>query len=559
VQSHALFFFENSRLELAALRLLMCYNFLMRTHSKFALSLLIAGLVMLPILCGATGNSEPAGRPDSIVVTFDPPVIEGCNQSAALYDLLIQTIKAPADGIISEISKSGTLWSASQNLCGIQFSLYHFDDPEKAVQICKRLLLQLTRNISEKLKESKQSQNFADYIHSLLLGDLGTKVSWHQPVSISLSQNLASYANELASAATGLNGPLSRTSSITGVFNVLPEVMPTAYTVFSWSETSMEAFFTAKYFGEKFIRETGLDQLLKYEIIYENARISLVVYLSGNEEILAENMQKFRQISEYRLDRTTPSDWSQFSRSLSEIMADDQRDLAKKELLTAWLLHWQGTYKNIAVEIPVPPEQQYSGICMPEEHLHQLSFSNHLFPAFAAACNNGGGNICDISLVIGGDNPKMLDEIYRDLEENSSPAALTLIRDLKFLKIIFHCSSEDVGRNLARLRNHIYNNLAEKGMTSEPVDTLKIGIAGVSSLPPFEMRGLLQKGWIPISTNKTAKPLLDCACLLVVNNYAEKSLRQRWQLYLASNRGRSELLAMIAAAGHQVKDLNFPH
>lgn len=548
-------FFGNS---FAALRLSMCYNFFMKTQSKFVLCLLITVLTMLPLLCCATGNTDPAGGLNSIIVTFDPPVVNGCNQSAAFYDLLIETVRAPADGIIDEIDKNGTLWSASQNLCGIQFSLYHFDDPEKAVQICKKLLLQLAQNISGKLKENRRSQNFADYIHSLLLSEPATKISQHKPVSISLSQNLAFYANELASMAGKLNVHLSRTSSLASAFNVLPEVMPTVYTVFSWPESSMQAFFTAKYFGEKFIREARLDQLLKYEIIYEDTRISLVVYLSATEEILAENMQKFRQINEYRLGHETPADWQQFSKSLSAIMADDLRDLAKKKLLKAWLLHWQGSCTSAAIEAPLPPEQQYSGVCMPEEHRHRLSFSSRLFPAFAAACHDEGGNICDICLVIGSDNPQIIDEIYRDLKENPSPTALTLTHNLKFLKITFHCSAEEVGGNLARLRNHIYNNLAENGMKSEPIDTLRIGVSGVSNLPPFEMRGLLQRCWIPVSTDKVSTPLVDYADLFAVENSEEEALRQRWQLYLASNRGRCELLAMIAAAGHQVKDLKLP-
>jgi hypothetical protein len=195
---------------------------------------------------------------------------------------------------------------------------------------------------------------------------------------------------------------------------------------------------------------------------------------------------------------------------------------------------------------------------MPEAHQHLVSFSNGFFPNFAATRHEDGGNSCDIAIAIGGDNLQIIDEIQSDLEKSPPAVSLTLVREPAMLKAVFHCNTSEVGGNLARIRNHIYNNLVEKGLISEPVDVLKIGIAGVSGLPPFEMRGLLQKGWVPTANQSRTTPLTDPYKLLRVENASEESLRQRWHLYLASNRGRAELLAMIALAGSSVKSFVLP-
>ncbi|EKD82421.1 MAG: hypothetical protein ACD_39C01307G0001, partial [uncultured bacterium] len=398
-----------------------------------------------------------------------------------------------------------------------------------------------------------------DYIHSLLQRSEREEASLHKPVSVTMTRNLAAYADELNAAASRIDSVYNDASAGNNGRNVLPGVLPTVYTVFRWPEMSARSFFTAKYLGEKFIREAGLDSLLKYEIIYGDAALSLVVYLSGSEEQLAENMQKFRQIERYRLGREPPSDWLPFSLSLNEILADDQRDLAKKAMFLSWLQHWQGSLDSIEVSLPAHPEHSRPEICMPEDYQHHLSFSNNLFPDFAASWQSDGGNICDITLVIGGENKGIIREIHQDLDEKPfSMMPLTLTFDHDLLKIVFSCSSEEVSGNLARLRNHIYNNLVEKGLISEPVDTLKIGIAGISGLPPFELRGLMQKGWSPVADGRQITALTDYAGLLSMKKAAKESLNQRWQLYLASSRGRSELLAIIAAAGHQIKNFSLP-
>lgn len=502
------------------------------------------------------GNAISGNRIGSIVITFDAPVIDRCNQAGEFYNLLVRTIRSESAGIMSQIKSSGALWSASHNLNGIQFALYHFDDPARAAQICKRLLSTLNGELRKNFPQ-KVSREFADYIHSLPSQNTFISEFRHKPVSVSLSENMAAYEYELAETAE-IASFFVQTQTAGSRADVLPDVAPTAYTIFNWPENSAESFFTAKYLGEKFSREAGLDDLLKYAIIYGDASLSLIVYISGSEEILADKMPKFRQINQFQLEREPPADWSQFSLSLSEIVGDDLRDVAKKALFDAWQKHWRGEFKSLRVDLPVAPKQQFTGICLPEAHQHLLSFSNAVFPGFAATCHGNGGNSCDVAIAIGGDNHKIVDEIQNNLEKSPPAASLSLIRDPEMLKILFHCKTNEVGGVLARIRNHIYNNLVEKGLISEPIDVLKIGIAGVSGLPPFEMRGLLQKGWVPVAYKRQTTPLSDYLKLLRVENASAESHRQRWQLYLASNRGRSELLAMIAATGHSIKDFVLP-
>ncbi|NLF95317.1 MAG: hypothetical protein GX569_01180 [Candidatus Riflebacteria bacterium] len=528
----------------------------MRINDILVCCLVSALMVLLASGQIIADNSSAHDRLGSIVVTFDAPIIERCNQSQEFYNLLVTTIKSPTNGIMQQIKNSGALWSVSYSRCGIQFAIYHFDDPGVAVKICKDILTSLKHSLRDNFVK-RSSHEFADYIHSLPSQSGLVTAFRHKPVTVDLSENMSAYANELA-GADELASFFTQTSTPDSNTNVLPNVQPTVYTVFSWSDNNSAAFFTAKYLGEKFIREAGLEDLLNYEIVFDDAAISLVVYLTGSEEMLAENMAKFRQIDQYRLGREPPTDWLQFSRSLSDIMSDDLRDIAKKALFEAWQKHWHGDFTNLRIDVPVAPGHQTTGICMPAAHQHLVSFSNGVFPNFAATRHENASNTCDITIAIGGNNRKIVDEIRNDLENSAPPVSLTLVSESEMLKIVFHCSADEVSGNLARIRNHIYNNLVEKGLMSEPVDTLKIGIAGVSAMPPFELRGLLQKGWVPTTRPHQTTPLTDHSRLLRIDNASTESLRQRWQLYLASNRGRSELLAMIAAAGHDVKDFVLP-
>ena len=533
----------------------------MKFSSKLIRYLLIALLTFLPLIQASAASAESGNRPDSIVVTFDPPIIKCLNHSEELYHLVLKTMKAPENGLLELINKSGAMWSASHSLSGVQFSLFHFDNPAMAAQICKNFLSRLRLEMQTGFKEDKTTREFADYIHALLQTDEPAQEMLRKPVSVSWSENMHEYASELDFAAAELLPAYQSITCATIPHHILPGVLPTVYTVFTWPAISSRTFFTAKFMGERFLKQAGLDKLLKYEIIYGDATLHLVVYISGNEEQLADSMQKFREIHEFELGQELPADWAQFSSSLSEIIEDDVRDLAKKALFVGWLKHWQGSLDELKSDRPQAPAQRNFGICMPESHQHLLSFSCRLFPNFAAAQRPEGDDTCDITLAIGGDNKKIVDEIYRDFSSDPSAIVpLTLTRDQSLLKIVFHCKPAEVSGHLARLRNSIYNNLVEKGLISEPVDTLKIGIAGVSTLPPFELRGMLQRGWSPIPSRKSMEQLPETAQadLLNIIDASKETLRQRWQLYLASSRGQSELLAMIVAAGYQIKDFSQP-
>ncbi|MBU1107933.1 MAG: hypothetical protein KKB51_14770 [Candidatus Riflebacteria bacterium] len=534
----------------------------MKFSLKLLKPLLIVLLIFLPLIQVNAESAALDNRLDSIVITFDPPVINCVNRSEELYHLIINTMRAPENGLLELIEKNGAMWSVSHSLCGVQFSLFHFDDSAIAAQICRNFLTRLHLEMQTELKKEKKTREFADYIHALLQPDVLSSQSSRKPVSINCSANMGKYEIELDAAVSKLLPVYENTTCEVNNHKVLPGILPTVYTVFRWPEISFRTFSTAKFLGEKFIKQAGLDQLLKYEIIYGNSELNLVVYISGNEEQLAENMQKFRQIHNFELSQEPPPDWTQFSDSLCKIMADDLRDLAKKALFTSWLKHWQGSFDSLNVYHPEAPEQRSFGFCMPTDHQHLLSFSSKLFPNFAATSRPDGDDTCDITMAIGGDNQEIINEIHRNFSSNPSAIVpLTMTRDQKLLKIAFNCSSTEVSGHLARLRNNIYNNLAEKLLISEPVGDLKIGIAGISNLPPFELRGLLQRGWSPIPNEQLLAYLpgaAHAARLLDISDGNKETLRQRWQLYLASSRGRSELLATISAAGYQIKDFSLP-
>lgn len=535
--------------------MMMCYNFDMNKYVRLFCCLIIATTAILPAVHAAAAEAVSVASLSSIVITLDPPIIAGTNRAADLYGLMQNVLTSSDSDISRRIKQSGAMWSASYSLCGIQFAIYHFDNPDTASEICTDLLERLASLATKLEQKSLKRADFAEYIHSFL----PAANSDHAPVSLYLSYDMSPYSEALRSAAEQLT-PLFIDKPVQNIGKLmLPEVLPTAYTVFFWPESTDAAFFTAKYFGEKFISEAGLEQLLKYEIIYTPRALWLVVYLSGTENLLAENMQKFRKIIHTNMNDAPTTEWPLFCQSLRDIIDDDQRDLAKNALFNSWQQHWQTSFRDMTDEKqPVPPQKRFTGFAMPETYQHQLSFSEGLFPDFAAASQGKDDSSCDITIALTARVHQLLDSIHQHLSQTTQPVTLTLVRHPDLLKITFHCDIKEIEGHLARIRNGIYNHLVEKGLVSNPVSSLNIGIAGVSGLPPFELRGLLQKGWLPTRKHRTPTSPIDPAAVLRLSETTPEQVEQRWKMYMASQRGCSELLAMIAVAGHRIKNFSLP-
>ncbi|MDD2997994.1 MAG: hypothetical protein PHV05_02960 [Candidatus Riflebacteria bacterium] len=494
---------------------------------------------------------------NSIVVTFDPPIISNVNRSADFFKLLLDTMKDNNTRIAEEIDKAGAIWTSSQNLSGIQFSLYYPENPRHAVELTQKLLSNLSEKIPSFLFTSSQPV-FSDYLHALCrIGESPAYYS-HKPVSINLIGKVKSFSDELQNELPkfdtlyGLPKPSFQTQK-----SVFAKTFPTMVEIFSWNQLTAETFFSAKFTGEYFLKELGQESGAAYEILFDHSAVSLVLLASGTEEQLFKASDKIKDFARLQTVKTNKPAWESFVTRATSILQDDLRDLGKAALFNAWAKHWQGNFFPISSDMAyVPPVSHSSSLNMPEPWMHQFSFSNKTMPRVIACSISASSEVADIAITINSEST-IINEIVTCLEEKSSlNFPLTIEKhDPGSITMVFHCKKEEISGNIARIRARIINYLVDKNMLGN-LAPLTVGIAGICDIPPFELRGLLENGWpgdIAEHAWKQASAS-DVSRILAFGNADAESFKRRWQIISSTSRGKAIILSMIGAADFCLKN-----
>lgn len=537
---------------------MLCYNIVMKNSTKFIRGLWLASLLVLMVI-SAQAQPVASEQPNSLVVTFSPPVINGVNRSENLYQALLDTMLKKPENLATRIDAAGAVWSASHNLSGVQFAIFYPGDGGQAVSLCKSMLEVLAARIPDLVKNSGSS-SFTSYLHSICaLTNRPVDEQW-QPVSLYASGEIASAAAILGNE-TARFAPLYNLghSQINPTRIVLPAASSTVYEIFSWDEFTTSSFLSAKFIGGRFSREMSSVNGASYEIIVAPSRISLALIVSGSEENLFSIREKLRSFARLQFSNEGESSWQNFASRAVQIMNDDQRDLGKKTLFDSWVNHWGGDFtQDGATPGYATPTAHISGVSQPESWRHDFSYSENSFPRVCACSLGENAETADIAITFDAARP-IIDEIAGCLDtESMTSFPLNLDKQLPERVVIsFHSSVDQISGHIARIRSRIMGVLAEKNLiVGEEPYQMKTGIAGTCKIAPFELRGLLQQGWAPLTENHTWQQasynLLTELMLFKPSDH--EAFKRRWEIATSTSRGRATILALLLTRNIMLKN-----
>jgi len=494
----------------------------------------------------------------SLVVSFDAPVFNGLNQSENLFKAILALIDDPKTEIGRRFDKIGAIYTTSHNLSGVQLAIFYSEDPVRVVDLITELLEQL-KIIGTSYCSDEQCLDFARYLHQIC----PVIRPMEKRITVRTQGAFDSYREKVHTTASELTSiyDLSETDKVKETPPVLAHVLPTVFYIFRWDSIDSSSFFSAKFTGEQFKKEASEKSPVRYDLIFGENRIFLAVYVSGGEEEIFSCYNHFNNVKQSFLRQSSGS-WQSFANAAAALQANDLRDSVKATMLNAWLTHWASETKTYSNKIAfVQPANIYESISMPAEWQHNLSYSKNLFPFFAAGNSSDNSETADIAIAIAASSTVILREIVSCLKNSqgiSFPFTVEL-QNNKRVVICFHGTIGEISGKIARLRARILNYLFEKGLISELPGPLTIGVSGICRQPPFMLRGLLQQGWPPTTSDANPRPAELSEILSIPEFSAEgpEAGQRRLSILSSSSRGKAEILAILTSTGIQLRSLSF--
>ncbi len=533
--------------------LLICYNFPMRYLRFLARGFLYA---LLPLMAFTAVSAQPVA-PDALVISFSPPFVNGRNLSIELYQTILSTMREKTSDLASRLDSSGAVWSANQNLSGVQFAIFFSGDGKNAIEISRQLLRSLATKLPGiSLPTGKDS--LLRNLHGLCKYPLSASEHEHQPVTVYYSNSDSSAAAALASETALLCSIYSPTQSKNAPEKcVVTDATPAIYEIFSWENNSLESFLSAKYTGEMFIKEMTSPASASYEVITSQFGLSLALIVSGEEQNLFPAIDKTRLFAGLFAGNATGESWNNFASRTIQIIEDDTRNFRKKSLFDAWMQHWHGELASISLPVKfVRPSVHLEGFCHPEVWHHDFSYSRNVFPRFSACSLTDISDGADIAISFTA-APQHIKILREGIEADSASVAPLNIesKSASRLVISFSCPLDKVSSNIARIRSRVTGYLSENGLNDVLQKSMKIGIAGAASVQPFELRGHLENGWPPVADQHqwNQPDISSLSEVLMFASSDQQAIQKRWAIATATGHGKALILSCLAARNLMLK------
>ncbi len=535
---------------------------------RFSAKLLI-WLFLLLLSRPGYAQTQPEAQPASaynsniatVVITWDAPIINGINRSSEMFEQFSRIINSDKNATAKTAQQTGAIWSLNTNLSGTQLAIFHADNANLAVSLAEKALNGFSEIDFNNLGH-KTNHDFFRFLPGFC--SRLAKSPGHQPITIFTAGIDEESSNRLAS----LTIPLIETFPLQIPQNfperpVLRDLPPTLFEVISWNDNSESAFFSAKFAGEKFAEYFSQEETASYEIVYGTDGLKLVLAIAGSEDRLFKSLAQLKHLVNQINREPDGNSWPVFAKAASAIVADDHRDMTKSILFKAWLNHWQPEKAVFHNKLSyLLPSDSCSFICLPEPWMHDFSFSENSFPVFSAARASTNSSQADISMAFTSENPAILTEVENTLSElvsvefplsKAKPASETLL-------LSFHCNVNEISAFVAIIRARILDHLLKKDLISNIENSLKISLAATGNFPPLQLRGMLKEGWPPqaIDFKWKAPALNDISRLMQVSSDDPSLIMKRWQLFVATGKGKSQALAMSATRHLRLKSFSEP-
>ncbi|HPT46285.1 MAG TPA: hypothetical protein PLM07_10325 [Candidatus Rifleibacterium sp.] len=520
----------------------------------------IAGVIFGLVLAFFTLVASPTQAADlnALVINFSPPIVSGQNLATELYQSILTSMREKPADLAAKVDAAGAVWSASQNLSGVQFALYFPDDGRAAIDICKTMLRTLAAKTSN-LTPPPGTDSFTRHLHSLCKYPGSEPAPSYQPVSL-FSTGLADDLTAALASETALLSHLYGHEQSAGdpTRSVVANALPTAYEIYAWETFSLGAFLSARYTGEIYLDEMSSVASASYEVIVSQYGLSLALLVSGNPDELFAASEKLRAFSKSFPSSIKPENWNSYVGRALQIIDDDTRDFGKKSLFDAWVKHWNGNFSSQVKPVEYQaPTIHSNGVSHPEPWNHEFSHSREVYPRFTTCSITENPDGADIAISFLAAAP-VISGVCASIETDANslfPLSLDLQSPTR-LVISFHSPIEQISNNLARIRSRVTGYLHEKKLASSFMKEIQIGIAGSARMQPFELRGHLELGWPPVTDQHTwVQPdISSLSDAMMFASQDQSALKRRWQLATSTGKGKAVILSYLASRNLLMKN-----
>ena len=551
---------------------------------KKVLALLLLINLYFSLPCFAITNKIQTNR---VVVTFSPFVVNNINSTSKLFDIFSKTVKKHPT-LSKKLEASGALWSVSQNLCGVQISISSSSNIEDLFQIIDLFLTESSKNVENLLKEANTNIKPVDRLYQFFI-DYNASAFDSNPVSIIffdsegneikdyynnylrekdsnlISNNLINNDNEIASFSplltTNKNDVIEKYCNIYKNAYKTNQKTPIVQTVskpilasfIGWNQLTPETFISASLIKNKFLTEDINTNNFSIELLNTGKGLVLAVYseIEANDKIYNQYQNMCKKIDSAISDINS-KEWAMWASKLLDVLKNDKRDYNKKAMFEAWYKHWAGLgFDNIPTKLDLKkPDYTKEIEIFNSLSEHNFNLSSDVYPAIYACNDKNFTDGANVSVCLNG-HEKILnsieDHISKTLQINI-PITINQ-KHPDNIVVSFYCPEDKIPAYLSRIKASIANHLYSKFNITDLKKSVRIGIAGISSIPAYRLNGLLSLGW-PTKTaryeSKTANNSDLYKFVNNANNYDEKNFKLRWENITSSPQDKANILSMLA-------------
>ena len=548
---------------------------------KTALALLVVFLLAISSIRCMADNAVKLNR---VVVTFSPLVVNNVNCTDQLFDVFSQLTKIPSS-LSENLEASGALWSISQNLCGLQICVSSSKSPNELCEIVGLFLSNAFKNTEKILASTKTDIKPVDRLYQFLIDSEGSAFKTN-PVSISffdysgkeIEGCYSKYINgeETAVAELASNTEANIVSSeneekkpndfIKDYINLYnrsygtnmampPKVQQVSKPILAklifWNKLTPDTFISASLIKNKLIFDGENSPNSAIELFNSGKGLVLVVLSEVDKNSLyAQHLLMSKRI-DAAVSGIGPKEWEAWNSKLLEVMRNDRRDYNKKAMFDEWNKHWGGVGFN---SIPnksdfKKPDSIKEAEIFASQSEHNFYLTPDTYPAIYACNDEDFKEGSNVAVCLQG-HTSFIDGIENHVSSSlkiSVPITINRKRPDR-ITLSFYSPEAKIPAHLSRIKSSVSDYLYSKFNVTDLKKSIRIGIAGISSIPAYQLHGLLSLGW-PTNKSRYESRLAthsDLYDFVKSSSSNEQILKNRWENLASSPQDKAYILSVLA-------------
>ncbi len=550
---------------------------------KTALTLMV---VLLIAVCSIRCMADNAVKLNRVVVTFSPLVVNNVNCTDQLFDVFSQLTKIPSS-LSEDLEASGALWSISQNLCGMQICVSSSKSPKELCEIVGLFLSHALRDTEKILTSTKSDIKPVDRLYQFLIDSEGSAYKT-KPVSITFydysGKEIEDCYSKYLNAEDAANAADAEVASDTeaSVVNedkkitkndiindycelynrsretnmeLLPKVQAVAKPILAklifWNKLTPDTFISASLIKNKLIFDGENSPNSAIELFNSGKGLVLVVLSEVDKNSLyAQHLLMSKRI-DAAVSGIGPKEWEAWNGKLLEVMRNDRRDYNKKAMFDEWNKHWGGIGFN-----SIPNKSDFKKPdCIKEAEIfstqseHNFYLTPDTYPAIYACNDENFTDGSNVAVCLQG-HTSFIDGIenhVRSLLKITVPITINRKRPDR-ITLSFYSPEAKIPAHLSRIKSSVSDYLYSKFNVTDLKKSIRIGIAGISSIPAYQLHGLLSLGW-PTNKSRYESRLVtstDLYDFVKSSSSNEQILKNRWENLASSPQDKAYILSVLA-------------